>query len=1081
MISILVSGVLVNPFNRPLPNAIITLTSISNSFTVLTGANVTARTNDEGEYEFHLQPGNYAVYVAKESYRDFYGAITITATTPPTTLNVLLKQNTMEAELQPDLVAFFQQVQNQVVVAGNGADEAARIADEKANAAAISEQNAGAYSGVAVQSASLAGESAATAEEIASKLGDLEQLIRDAGGIPVDSFEQGYTLTSIGQALRQELTGVFYSWRGSYPKVVPPGSTPESTGGISSTAWVDVNDLTLRSTLKSNAPGNGGSIVAITQGGTVQDAITYLTPEMYGAVGDGVADDSDAIIKALLVAEQDGIKDVFLGSAYNVTKAIVIPDDVCMSGAGNGTGLLMINVPISNLQRIISMPGKNSQCRNFGIKFNTSGTGSIAAVRVYGIFLESTSSNCKVDNVNIVGKYNGSDMGFSHGIRITGKSNSVTRCHIEYCSMGITYRGIGHIIDSNYVNNHYLTDGIKPWSSLSPHWDGICGEGASHCQITNNITEENGQSGVYLGGNGSLSYNNLIQGNVVNKNWNKGIDCGISGNASDYNNVNKLRIVANHCTNNRDTQLWGYGISDSLITNNIVEITDVYDSIFEGYQSKTISGLALGYTAACVNNVVTNNRVMTRSKDPYSIVANGTNNTVKDNITSGAQSYFWSNDANRLLYNNISNYISTFSPRITSGIGVSITSGSGKYCINGNVLSFTITLMLSGINPGGTLSIGYLPGVANASMITSNINVVTYDEWLKMDGVLSAYQDGTNKDQIVIYRNYQGVRRYDAASYVSTASTIIISGTIEAQVKTFSTPSISFFGHSFLSDQNFANKLSELTNRYVYNFARGGSSSQETALVAGAYVNNYTPIGGIIPASGQVTLAPAESGVWWSGAWANCTIAGVDGVISSSSTGVSLETKLTFSRSSSGSVVNVSSATPLIIKPTTRTTTSTVPSGTSFAAHADSINVLWIGRNTINGSITQVVADMQAIVESLGSNKKFVVLAEFPYNNEKTNSAAGVNIANMNIALKAAFPENYCQINGVDILQNFKNHYNPANPQDVTDIANGVTPSSLRSDNIHPSNVKKEGALYVGTEVNAEFIFNFMKSKGWIV
>ncbi|WP_447879245.1 tail fiber/spike domain-containing protein [Serratia fonticola] len=255
MSSILVSGVLVNPFNRPLPNAIITLTSISNSFTVLTGANVTSRTNDAGEYEFHLQPGNYAVYVAKDSYRDFYGAITTTPTTPPTTLNVLLKQNAMEAELPPDLVEFFQQVQNQVVVVGNGADEAARIATEKAAQAAASEKNSGEYKEVAGQAASSAGMSAATAEEIASKLGDLEQLIRDAGGIPVDSFEQGYTLTSIGQALRLESTGVFYSWRGSYPKVVPVGSTPQSTGGISSTAWVDVNDLTLRTDLRSKSGG----------------------------------------------------------------------------------------------------------------------------------------------------------------------------------------------------------------------------------------------------------------------------------------------------------------------------------------------------------------------------------------------------------------------------------------------------------------------------------------------------------------------------------------------------------------------------------------------------------------------------------------------------------------------------------------------------------------------------------------------------------------------------------------------------------------------------------------------------------
>ncbi|CAI2146022.1 Prophage tail fibre N-terminal [Serratia fonticola] len=319
MSSILVSGVLVNPFNRPLPNAIITLTSISNSFTVLTGANVTSRTNEAGEYEFHLQPGNYAVYVAKDSYRDFYGAITTTPTTPPTTLNVLLKQNAMEAELPPDLVEFFQHVQNQVVVVGNGVDEAAKIAIEKASEAAASEKSAGAHSTVAGQAASSAGQSATISQEIANQLGDINQIIKDAGFNPVDSFEQGFTLISIGQALRHESTGIFYSWRGSYPKTVPVGSTPERTGGVSKTAWVDVNDLTLRSQITS---ADGFAIVG--SGETTLDKILSIDPRMFGAhsitdEGYETFDSTAAFQTAINYAKSKNIRFVKFSGKYNIT------------------------------------------------------------------------------------------------------------------------------------------------------------------------------------------------------------------------------------------------------------------------------------------------------------------------------------------------------------------------------------------------------------------------------------------------------------------------------------------------------------------------------------------------------------------------------------------------------------------------------------------------------------------------------------------------------------------------------------------------------------------------------------------
>lgn len=65
---------------------------------------------------------------------------------------------------------------------------------------------------------------------------DADAAIRAAGYVLLDSFQQGVKLpnneiTLRTQALRDDRNGEYYRWNGVLPKKVPPGSTPESTGG----------------------------------------------------------------------------------------------------------------------------------------------------------------------------------------------------------------------------------------------------------------------------------------------------------------------------------------------------------------------------------------------------------------------------------------------------------------------------------------------------------------------------------------------------------------------------------------------------------------------------------------------------------------------------------------------------------------------------------------------------------------------------------------------------------------------------------------------------------------------------------
>lgn len=123
-----------------------------------------------------------------------------------------------------------------------------------------------------------------------------EEAIRNYGYITMDSFEDGATLTLPNQTLRYEANGEYYRWDGEFPKVVPAGSTPDSTGEVKLGAWVSVGDASLRSDLSSS---NGANLIGLSQGGTVQDGIFIVTPQMYGAVCDGLSDDSAAIQQIL--------------------------------------------------------------------------------------------------------------------------------------------------------------------------------------------------------------------------------------------------------------------------------------------------------------------------------------------------------------------------------------------------------------------------------------------------------------------------------------------------------------------------------------------------------------------------------------------------------------------------------------------------------------------------------------------------------------------------------------------------------------------------------------------------------------
>lgn len=162
------------------------------------------------------------------------------------------------------------------------------------------------------------------------------QAISQFGYITVDSFQAGATLTLPNQTLRDTSTGEYYRWDGVFPKVVPAGSTPESSGGTGIGSWLSVGDAVLRGQISDPDGANKYPELQIARWRDEGDARGW-------GIAPGNPDNSSLINSAISeISTRGGGELLFRVPGVYLIKGLLVPRRGVLCKASPGTVIIKL-------------------------------------------------------------------------------------------------------------------------------------------------------------------------------------------------------------------------------------------------------------------------------------------------------------------------------------------------------------------------------------------------------------------------------------------------------------------------------------------------------------------------------------------------------------------------------------------------------------------------------------------------------------------------------------------------------------------------------------------------------------------
>jgi parallel beta-helix repeat protein len=349
----------------------------------------------------------------------------------------------------------------------------------------------------------------------------------------------------------------------------------------------------------------------------------------YGAVGDGVADDTAAIGSAI-AALTAGAELYFPPGDYLVTAQRNISGKTRFAVVGNRARIKFAATTTATAGEVRAL--NISGCSQFTVQGLSIDV--ITQNQSYcGIYISSSSDgtirDCKVNNARHTGiAVFDTTPGTSRNILITG-------CTVEYCKFEISTNGYRVRIIGNHIADYWPTTAEAianggVWNSSSIYYDGILlAEGARECVVTNNTIVEVGQGGVYTQAVEHCTIsNNTVSGCLLH-----GIEIGPTSGTH-----------AAHCA------IVGNTVKDCSGEINLVDTDYSVVSSNIVYHSAATANSGIAVQGASTKNTVIGNVVHSAGSAAGILVAStATTNQVLLNSVTATTRYSINSSANSLL------------------------------------------------------------------------------------------------------------------------------------------------------------------------------------------------------------------------------------------------------------------------------------------------------------------------------------------------------------------------------------------------------------------------------------------------
>lgn len=278
---------------------------------------------------------------------------------------------------------------------------------------------------------------------------------------------------------------------------------PKDTWQNSIQTILNTNPIILDSRGQAIIYGTGvyRQIVKDAQGNLIWDQLVasqepdalFVTPEQFGAVGDGSTDDIAAFIAALtfLSAQPHG-GTLVLGPKYYANSAEIVlgTSNISVLGQGSGSSAL---IPLTNGQNVIRFAASNCQARGFGI------INSFNKTTVRGLVLGPATSVTLTTNNNLITDimYHGLQYG-----RVMAPGTTPSQCYFNNfigeefvsCSVGILHDN--PLTAGNGGANANNTLGFSVWSDSTISNTGIIIKAGANNNFTNGYIEGMNNPGV---------------------------------------------------------------------------------------------------------------------------------------------------------------------------------------------------------------------------------------------------------------------------------------------------------------------------------------------------------------------------------------------------------------------------------------------------------------------------------------------------------------------------------------------------------------------------------------------------------